>query len=52
MGKEVIMVAGDVITLEINNFGVDFWVTAACPRLPEEDYLSPSAPVQEVLKYL
>lgn len=51
-GKEVIMIAADVLTPEINNFGVDFWVTAACPRIPEDDYLSPSAPVQEVLKYL
>ncbi|TRO61928.1 hypothetical protein E2P64_00120 [Candidatus Bathyarchaeota archaeon] len=52
MGKEVIMVAGDVITPEISNFSVDFWITAACPRIPEDAYVSPSAPVREVLKYL
>jgi len=52
MGKQVIMVAGDVLTPEINNFQVDFWITAACPRIPEDDYVSPAAPVQEVLKYL
>jgi 2-(3-amino-3-carboxypropyl)histidine synthase len=52
MGKKVIMIATDVITPEINNFPVDFWITAACPRIPEDDYISPSAPVQEVLKYL
>ena len=52
MGKKVIMVAGDVLTPEINNFRVDFWITAACPRIPEDDFFSPSAPVQEVLKYL
>lgn len=51
-GKHVIMVIGDVITREINNFDVEFWITATCPRMAEDGYLSPSAPVHEVLKYL
>lgn len=51
-GKHVIMVIGDVITQEINNFDVEFWITATCPRMAEDEYLSPSAPVNEVLKYL
>ena len=51
-GKHVIMVIGDVITQEINNYDVEFWITATCPRMAEDEYLSPSAPVHEVLKYL
>ncbi|RLJ03654.1 MAG: hypothetical protein DRP08_03330 [Candidatus Aenigmatarchaeota archaeon] len=52
LGKKVIMIVGDVITPEVRNFRVDFWVNASCPRISEEKYLSPSAPVKEVLKYL
>ncbi|MBR9680955.1 MAG: hypothetical protein GOU98_03975 [Candidatus Altiarchaeota archaeon] len=51
-GKQVIMVIGDVITQEINNYDVEFWITATCPRMAEDEYLTPSAPVHEVLKYL
>jgi diphthamide synthase subunit DPH2 len=49
MGKTVIFVAGDTITPEIANFQPDFWVIAACPRLVEDEFLRPSAPVAEVL---
>ena len=52
LGKTVITVVGDTITNEINNFQVDFWIIASCPRLAEDEYLSPSAPVKEVLKYI
>jgi diphthamide synthase subunit DPH2 len=52
MGKTVIFVAGDTITPEIANFQPDFWVIAACPRLAEDEFLRPSAPVAEVLRHI
>lgn len=51
-GKRVLVVAADVLTPEVTNFDVDFWVVAACPRAAEDDYLKPSAPVNEVLRHL
>ena len=51
-GKEVIFIAGDVFSSEITNFGIDFWVIAACPRIAEDSYMKPAAPVEIVLEYL
>lgn len=48
-GKQVLTVLGDTITLDVKNLPVDFWVVAACPRLAEDEHLSPAAPVKEVL---
>ena len=48
-GKQVLTVLGDTITLDIKNLPVDFWIVAACPRLAEDEHLTPAAPVKEVL---
>ncbi len=51
-GKNVIFIAGDGFTSEITNFSIDFWVIAACPRIAEDTYMTPAAPVGVVLEYL
>ena len=34
-GKKVIVVVGDTITGEVENYKVDLWISAACPRIAE-----------------
>jgi len=48
-GKKVLLAVGDFIGGEIENFGVDVWVSAACPRLAED---FGGVPAQVLLKYL
>jgi len=50
LGKSVVMVAGDMVTDEIENFKVDFWVVTACPRIAQDR--PKSAPLASANAYI
>jgi len=49
MGKEVVVVVGDTISREIENFEVDVWIVTACPRIAEDFH---GIPAGIALQYL